>query len=290
MSKEARRASLLCIVCCFVIWFASGCTRAKPPKARIPAEEFFSAEAGVTKAPSVVVRSAGSALVGGSSYPGPTSTVTPTALSPSPTFTQIATPTSTPEDTATVPTATATAMASPTETLPPSGEVTYTVVPGDTLISIAARYNTTALAIANRNGLASLNVISVGQALIIPLGYGPSVPGTGPSETPPTYVIQHTVVAGETLSQLARRYRTTVKEILAQNDSVKADPDHLKPGTPLTITVGTAPPVLTHVVRPGENLASIARRYRVSLLALVQANGLSNPNRVMVGQVLVIPQ
>jgi len=197
-------------------------------------------------------------------YPPP-DTATPTASLPVPTPSLTSTPPLTPEDTATPPATTATATPQPTQTLPPSGEVTYVVVAGD-------------------------NVIRVGQELIIPVGTGPSVPGTGPSETPPTYTVQHTVVKGETLSQLSRRYRTTVKEILAQNDSIKADPDHVKPGTVLTITVGTAPPVLTHTVRPGENLASIARRYRVSLLALVQANALPNPNRVMVGQILVIPR
>lgn len=44
-----------------------------------------------------------------------------------------------------------------------------------------------------------------------------------------------------------------------------------------------------HVVRPGENLSTIARSYGVSLSALTQANGISNPDLVRVGQVLVIP-
>jgi len=294
MSNEARRVALLCIIWCSVIWLACGCTRAKPPKAQISAKEFFAsagsgATGSATGSRSMALGAPGSTVSAKYPYPPP-DTATPTASLPVPTPSLTSTPPLTPEDTATPPATTATATPQPTQTLPPSGEVTYVVVAGDTLISIAARHNTTALAIANRNGLGSLNVIRVGQELIIPVGTGPSVPGTGPSETPPTYTVQHTVVKGETLSQLSRRYRTTVKEILAQNDSIKADPDHVKPGTVLTITVGTAPPVLTHTVRPGENLASIARRYRVSLLALVQANALPNPNRVMVGQILVIPR
>jgi spore germination protein len=42
-------------------------------------------------------------------------------------------------------------------------------------------------------------------------------------------------------------------------------------------------------VRRGESLASIARAYGVSMQALVQANGLQDPNQVKVGQLLVIP-
>ena len=45
----------------------------------------------------------------------------------------------------------------------------------------------------------------------------------------------------------------------------------------------------THVVRPGENLSTIARRYGVSLSTLTRANGISNANLLRVGQVLVIP-
>lgn len=44
-----------------------------------------------------------------------------------------------------------------------------------------------------------------------------------------------------------------------------------------------------HVVQPGETLASIAARYGVSAAALARANGISNPNYIRIGQVLVIP-
>ncbi len=44
-----------------------------------------------------------------------------------------------------------------------------------------------------------------------------------------------------------------------------------------------------HVVRPGENLYLIAARYNVTVRAIMQANGLRNPNVIYVGQELVIP-
>ncbi|MGE5601885.1 MAG: LysM peptidoglycan-binding domain-containing protein [Nitrososphaerales archaeon] len=45
----------------------------------------------------------------------------------------------------------------------------------------------------------------------------------------------------------------------------------------------------THVVRSGETLASIAKQFGVSTAALANANGISNPDRIWVGQTLVIP-
>jgi LysM repeat protein len=44
-----------------------------------------------------------------------------------------------------------------------------------------------------------------------------------------------------------------------------------------------------HVVKPGENVSSIAARYGVTVNAIVQANNLWNPNVIYVGQCLVIP-
>jgi len=44
-----------------------------------------------------------------------------------------------------------------------------------------------------------------------------------------------------------------------------------------------------HVVAPGENLSRIAARYGVSVSAIVSANNIWNPNRIYVGQRLIIP-
>lgn len=46
---------------------------------------------------------------------------------------------------------------------------------------------------------------------------------------------------------------------------------------------------VTHIVSGGEKLAQIARSYGVTLEAIVDANGLTNPNHIWVGQPLVIP-
>jgi LysM repeat protein len=50
----------------------------------------------------------------------------------------------------------------------PAGQTTYRVQPGDTLMSIASRYNTTIQAIVNANNLSNPDMLSIGQTLIIP--------------------------------------------------------------------------------------------------------------------------
>jgi murein DD-endopeptidase MepM/ murein hydrolase activator NlpD len=47
---------------------------------------------------------------------------------------------------------------------------------------------------------------------------------------------------------------------------------------------------VTHEVRAGETLTAIAMRYGVSVDEIARANGLADPNRIYVGQVLVIPR
>ena len=100
--------------------------------------------------------------------------------------------------------------------------------------------------------------------------------------------IRQVVKRGETIAQLSRVYRTTMAEIVRANPGL-ADPNNLKVGTVLTITVGAGQAGRTHIVQRGETLYSIARKYGITPESLAQANGLADPNRLTVGQILVIP-
>lgn len=114
-------------------------------------------------------------------------------------------------------------------------------------------------------------------------------PTTAPSGGTVTYIVQR----GDTLYSIARRYGTTVEAIASANGIT--NPNLIRVGQKLTIpTSGSpAPPPpsggTTYVVQPGDNLFRIALRYNMSYLYLASYNGISDPSRIYVGQVLRIP-
>lgn len=126
-----------------------------------------------------------------------------------------------------------------------------------------------------------------------------------PTSPPSPIAGTHVVQAGETLSGIAAMYGTTVDAIVQANNLT--DADALSEGQALIIpssaasiptASATAASVSTpsssvgqriHVVQAGETLSEIARTYGVTTEAIVQANGLDNPNAISVGQALVIP-
>jgi LysM repeat protein len=104
---------------------------------------------------------------------------------------------------------------SPPPAPPPAcGTTTYVVLRGDTLFAIAYRFGTTVDAIASLNGLWNPNLIYVGQQLQIP---GQQAPGP-PSPAPPGETCIYVVIAGDTLTQIALTYRTTVWAIAIANN------------------------------------------------------------------------
>lgn len=105
----------------------------------------------------------------------------------------------------------------------PAPETVYTVVKGDSLSKIAARYSTTWQKLAAYNGLTNPSLIHVGQKIKIP-GTAPSAPSK-----PRTY----TVVAGDSLSRIGNRLGVSWRKIATAN-GIKF-PWIIRPGQVLTI-------------------------------------------------------
>lgn len=118
---------------------------------------------------------------------------------------------------------------------------------------------------------------------------------TGPvgaqSGEPPTEQIVHVVRRGETLFSIAQQYGTTVDAITHANGI--SDPRQIYVGQRLIIPGGAraAHPqtTVTHVVRPGDTLSSLAVRYRTTWQALVQINRMLSPSTIYVGQIIQVP-
>lgn len=167
--------------------------------------------------------------------------------------------------------------------LPPTGGVTYTVKAGDTLYSIARKYNVTVAALAKANNITNYNLIRVGQVLVIP--------GTTAPTPPPATTVKYTVKAGDTLYSIASKYNTTVAAIASANKITNTN--LISVGQVLIIPVKQAPPPVTTVkytVKAGDTLYSIARKYNTTVTAIAKANNITNVNSIRVGQVLIIPR
>ena len=177
-----------------------------------------------------------------------------------------------------------------------SAAASHTVRAGDTLASIAARYGTTVSAIASANGIANPNLIVVGRSLQISGAARPSTTTPGATSGGPQLAGQrHTVQRGDTIAGIAARYGIRTADLIAWNGLVDGkiyDTTRLvlfNPGTLPAIGGSTSTPGGTHVVQSGQSLSGIASRYGVSASAIASANGISDPNRIRVGQTLTIP-
>ena len=153
----------------------------------------------------------------------------------------------------------------------PSGNNVYIVKSGDSLWSIAQKYNTTINALMQANNLTS-SVLQVGERLIIPTS-----PNTG--EGTNTY----TVKSGDSLYTIANKYNTTVSALMNYNNLTS---NLLQIGQVLRIP-STGTETITYVVKNGDSLWKIANQYNTTVASIKQKNGLTSDN-LMIGQILVI--
>jgi signal peptidase len=123
----------------------------------------------------------------------------------------------------------------------------------------------------------------------------PPDPAPPPPSPPPPNVptVEYTVRAGESLSDVAAFFGTTVETIVALNGVANAN--LVVPGQVLLVP---APPANTapgqafmseYVVQPGETLTDIAARFGTTVEALAAENGLANPSAVRIGDRLLVP-
>ncbi len=110
-----------------------------------------------------------------------------------------------------------------------------------------------------------------------------------------SYYASHRVRRGETLSEIAKAYRTSVAA-LQQHNGI-SDPRRVRSGAVLKVPVSgdrqvtavAAASPSTHRISHGETLSHVAKRYGVSLSNLQRYNGIKDPNKLYSGQVVKIP-
>lgn len=113
----------------------------------------------------------------------------------------------------------------PTPPIPPEEPIYYTVVRGDALYKIAAKFDCTIADLVKWNRIANPNLIYVGQKLIV--GW------TGKPVPPEPEKVYYTVVRGDNLTKIANRFGTTVKQLVEWNNI--ADPNLIRVGQVLRV-------------------------------------------------------
>ena len=99
---------------------------------------------------------------------------------------------------------------------------------------------------------------------------------------------RHTVKAGESLSGVALAHRSSVSALarvndLASQDRIRAGQTLVIPGA-ATARAGQA----GHIVRAGDTLASIARKYGTTVAVIAEANGIVDSGEIYVGARLLL--
>ena len=160
------------------------------------------------------------------------STTTTTTLAPTPTTAAPVASTTT----TTAPVASTTAIPTTTEAAD-VGPLSVLVEVGDSLSKIAKRYDTTTEILAAINGICDVNQIYVGQKILLAAAGSETDDGVDPEPISVTVIVE----AGDSLSKIAKRYDTTVDELMVANDIT--DPNLVLVGQELVVS-GIVPVVL----------------------------------------------
>ena len=121
------------------------------------------------------------------------------------------------------------------------------------------------------------------------------LPGSRKKESKDRRVIYYEVQDGNTLSSIARRYGVSVKELERINGLT--NPDEIYPGEVLKIYPKEKRDerkkdkkrfYSTYIVKSGDTLSAIAKRFHTTVKRLVEINNILNPNLIYPGEVLKI--
>lgn len=154
--------------------------------------------------------------------------------------------------------------------LEPISDDYYIVKKGDTLWSIASKTGISVNKLKEINNLSS-NLITVGQKLLVK------------KDNNVTNNITYTVVKGDTLWDIANKYKTTVSKIKNINN---LDTNLLQIGQKLIIPISGSGK--EYIVQKGDTLYSISRKYGTTVTDLINLNNLQSTT-LIIGQKLLIP-
>jgi len=183
--------------------------------------------------------------------------------------------------------------------------VEHVVASGETMGGIARRYHVSSRLLADANPKLKARRLRPGQIVVVPTGGAISSsvarrmadPVTPADASPTGY---HRVRWGETLSSIAKDFGVRQADLkrwnelgpegrIASGQRLRVAAPKVRTERPRSPAADSAAAARTHLVKRGETLKGLARRYGVSVQALRDANGLSDRQPLKAGKSLRIP-
>ncbi|OQY41212.1 hypothetical protein B6228_00025 [Candidatus Atribacteria bacterium 4572_76] len=175
--------------------------------------------------------------------------------------------------------------------------IIYTVKAGDNLWNISRKYGVSVEVIISVNNLKEKDLLSLGQKLEIP-AIGGGISKSNQKQEPT--IVTYTVVKGDTLWSISRRYDVNMSTIISANNLKEIS--RLSIGQKLKLPITNmdiakaegydqeaAAEEIIYYVKKGESLWSISREYNVKLESIIAANNIKDASRISAGQQLRIP-
>ena len=172
--------------------------------------------------------------------------------------------------------------------------VEHTVKRGENLSLISKRYNVKIQDITSMNKISAKKYLQPGQVLQIPTqGYDEYVKSL--INTNNTTKIYHTVRSGDTLSEIASKYRTSIKKIKKWN-GIRENDNVIYVGKKLIIFISAndyqrintnTPKTVYYKVKYGDSLSKISYKFGVRVSDIRKWNSLKS-DLIKVGQNLII--
>lgn len=147
----------------------------------------------------------------------------------------------------------------------------YVVKKGDTLYSIARKYNTSVDNLKSINNITT-DSLAIGQIIKLP---------STSSTASDTYIVKKR----DSLYSIARTYNTSVDKLKEINNLTS---NALAIGQVLKLPSSNASENVVYTVKKGDNLYSIAREYETTVDAIKKLNNITS-NTLSIGQKLLLP-
>jgi membrane-bound lytic murein transglycosylase D len=183
--------------------------------------------------------------------------------------------------------------------------VQHKVRKGDTLETLAKKYQSDAKTIMLANNMRRPEPLTVGKAVRVPLveassderpapAHAPTQAAKAPAHKPET--IEHMVRPGDSLWNIAKRYGTTTQEIERIN---RITASNITLGQVLKIVPAAPPPQVkveppkprpaaTYPVRKGDTLQSIAKSHKTTVERLLALNKMKPQSKIQPGQKILV--